>query len=320
MIEAYGDEGEEDIGQPRGKHRWPVALDGKGGRDGLEHDVGGGQCQTDAEGAAHAALALAEREEEANGGEDEGGEGVGIALVVLHQIDLDIAGTTQFLPLHILQQFVVGERLLVVFGHHEVLGFHVDDAVDIAFGGDVLAQSLEGADLHIIEFPVVTLVGEGIILDALCGEMADEALVLELVEGETAPALVLAVEVVDVGNHAGIDLQLDVLGNLRTLAALVARLELQTLDAAAGNDLAAEVEAEGGNEGRGKHVGTVDAPHAHARGHHGNDLAVIGQLAGEEDDGDEDKESREEVAVERNEVEIVLHQPHQWRVVGGELV
>ena len=49
---------ENDIGNPRGEHGWRVGVDGKCGTDGLQHDVGETQCQTDAKVKPHAALAL----------------------------------------------------------------------------------------------------------------------------------------------------------------------------------------------------------------------------------------------------------------------
>jgi len=181
-VEVEGDACEQDVWHPGGYHGRPVAVDGEGGGDGLQHDVAGRECQPDAECAAHASLALAEAEAEADGREDEGREGVGKALVVLDLEYLEVARAAQLLAFDVFEQLAVGERLLLVHDDCEVARLHDDDAVDIAFGGDLLAQALEGAYLHVGEFPVEAFVGQRVVLDALGREVADEALVLELVE------------------------------------------------------------------------------------------------------------------------------------------
>ena len=164
--------------------------------------------------------------------------------MVLDLEDLDVARAAQALPLNVFEELGVGERLLLVLGGEEVGGFHDDDTINEVLARNLLAQALEGAYLHVVELPVVALVGEGVVLYALCGEVADEVLVLELIQREAVAALDLSVEVVDIGDDAGIYLQLHVLGHLGFLSALVLHLELQALHGAAGDDLGAEVEAD----------------------------------------------------------------------------
>jgi len=111
-----------------------------------------------------------------------------------------------------------------------------------------------------------------------------------------------------------------VLGNLWLASRLVAQLEFDTLDRTSRDDLGAQPEAHNRYQSRSQQVGTQQAAEAHARAHHSDNLAVVGQLGSEEDDSDEDEECREEVGVERDEVHVVLQQPQERSVVHRELV
>ena len=79
--------------------------------------------------------------------------------MVFDFVDFDVARSTQTLAFDVVEQFAVGKCLLVVFDHHEVLGLHDDDTVDIAFGGNVFPESSQGSDFDIVQFPMVSVIG-----------------------------------------------------------------------------------------------------------------------------------------------------------------
>ena len=58
FVAPGGNEGEDDVGHPHRQHGRPSGIDGKGAGDGLEHNVGEGQCQSDANGGPFSTLAF----------------------------------------------------------------------------------------------------------------------------------------------------------------------------------------------------------------------------------------------------------------------
>ena len=187
---------------------------------------------------------------------------------------------------------------------------------------DVLAQSLQFAYGHIIEPPVVAHVAQGVVFHCGGCQMRDELLVLELVQREVYTCLADAVEVLHEGYHAGIHLQLHIVGiGGVLLAALILVLKRQTLDASAWDNLCAQVESHGRNDGRTDEVGSQEASETHAGTDHGYYLAVVGQLRSEEDDTQKDEERAEEVGEVGDEVEIILEDDGvPSGVVRGELI
>ena len=93
LVEEERNEGKNDIRHPGCQCRWPVGIDGKGGRDGLEQDVGRTERQTYAQIKPHAAFPFACRKRKANDGQDERSEGGGKPLLVFHLERFDVAGS-----------------------------------------------------------------------------------------------------------------------------------------------------------------------------------------------------------------------------------
>ena len=78
------DECIKDVRNPGCEHRRRTCIDGKGGADGLQEDVGERERQSDTEVQTHAARALARRQRDTDDGEDKGCKRRGDALMVFH--------------------------------------------------------------------------------------------------------------------------------------------------------------------------------------------------------------------------------------------
>lgn len=305
-IEKIGHNGEHHVGCPCREHRWCAGIDGKRGRNGLEHDVAETQGQTETQIEPHAALALARREREADDREDERGEGGGNALVVFHLILHHVARSAVDLLGDVFAQFGTGECLLLAFGIDKVGRLHEDDRVFLGTAGDVLLESLQLALLPVAHTPVELGVGDGVILHLHSREVAHELLVLKLVEFEAVALLRVVVVVLDVGYHAFVHLQLHIVGRCVLGVVAVECLEILAYHRAVGYLVGPEIVGEGGDKHTRNHVGAHETLEGDAGGQHGDDLRVAGQLGGEEDDGDEDEKRTEKIGVVGDEVGIVI--------------
>ena len=318
-VEVEGDEGVEDVGYPYGDDGGHVAVDGKGGRDGLEEDVGEGQAKADAEVQAHAALDLAGGEGRAYQRQDERGKGHGDALVVLQLELLDVGKAALALAVDVLAQLGASHHFLLVLHDEEVGRLHEEGGVDAVAAGDGLLHTIHLAYHIVLDDPTVR--GAGVVGDAAGGEVRDELLVLELVEREAVARLAVVLKAVDVGYDSGVDLQLDVFGGVGLALLVVFVLEVDAGDAAPGYDERAQAEGDHGDDGSGHHVGPEHALEAHAGGEHGDDFGILGQLGGEEDDGYEDEQGAEQVGEVGDEVQVVVEDDGApRRIVGHELV
>ena len=109
-------------------------------------------------------------------------------------------------------------------------------------------------------------------------------------------------------NDAGIYLKLHVVRISGTfLRALVLVFESQSLGTALWNDLGTQIERKQGDDSRTDHIGAHKSSETHSRTDHGNDLTVVRQFAGKENHTQEHEECAEEIAVIRDEVEIIVH-------------
>ena len=163
-------------------------------------------------------------------------------------------------------------------------------------------------------------VADGIILDDVGRQRADQFLVFKLVEREAVAGAGNVVILRHEGNDARCHLQLYVGGGGDLLVVLIERLEVMAYNVALGNNVGTEIEVEHRDDSRRNEVGAQQPLEAHAAGQHGNDFGIACQLGGEEDDGDEDEERREEVGEIRHEVDVIVHNDGpQGRMVGSEL-
>ena len=162
-VEIDGDEGVEDIRDPRRHARRYIAADGEGRGDGHEEDIRGAKPQSDTDVHAHAALYLTRGERCPDGGQDESRHDRGESLVILDLEGLDIAYATLLLPVDIGVQLWRGHRLAVVDGDQEVGGDDRQGRVHAGAVTDLLAHPVEVAD-HVVDHrPLI----ERVILDRL---------------------------------------------------------------------------------------------------------------------------------------------------------
>jgi len=320
-VEIYGNDGVEEIGNPHGHDGGHVAIDGKGGRDGLEKDVGETEGKTYTEVESHATLGLLAREGEADGGEDEGGKGHGNALVVLDFELLDVGNASGFLLGNVGAEFGAGHGLLLVLHDKEVGRLHGNDGVHGLSTGDDFVLAFEITDHVVLELPSVGDTADGVVGDGAGGEVGDELLVLKLVEREAVAGLVEVLVALDVGYDVGLYGHLYVAGIIDPFLLDIPLLKVEAHHTALGDDVGAEPVGHEGYDSCRNHVGAHQALQAHATGEHGDDFGVLGQLGGEEDDGNEDKECTEEIGKVGDEVEVIVkHDGLHGGVVLHELV
>ena len=133
-----------------------------------------------------------------------------------------------------------------------------------------------------------------------------ELLVLESLERELVAHLLGGVVATHIGYLARLNLHLDI----------GAEFDLSVLDIGVGvgdalhvgrrNDIGAENEGGGGDDGRADHVGAQQAPEAHACREHGDYLGVVGQFRGEEDDRYEGEQRAELIGEIGQEVQEIV--------------
>ena len=304
FIKVEGDAHVEHVGQPDGDDGGHAAADSKGGGDGLEQDVGEAETEAHAEVQTHAALDLTRRERHADKGEDERGKRHGDALVILYLELLDVGEAALLLLVDVLAELGTGKGFVLVLHDEEVAGLHHEHGVEHIALGDGFAHTAQLANHIILYYPVIYL--RGVVGDAAGGEVGDELLAVELVEREAVAGLVVVFEAVDVGYDAGIYLELDVSRGVGLARLVVLVFEVQAGDTAVGGDVGAQEEGGYGDDGGRHHVGAQQPLEAHAGGEHGDDFGVLGQLGGEEDDGDEDEQRAEQVGEVGDEVEVVV--------------
>ena len=126
----------------------------------------------------------------------------------------------------------------------------------------------------------------------------------------------------DVGHHATVDLHLDFVGFVDSeLLFDVFVLEIHASHVALRDDISPENEGGGGDDGGSHEEGAEQTAETHARAFHGDDFGAVGQLCGEENHGNEDKQRREHVREVGDEVRIVVeHHFVPARSAVGELV
>ena len=74
-VEVVGYKGENDVREPCCQSRVHIFIDGKGGGNGLEHDISQTEGESDTEGDTHSILPLPGGNRHTDEGEDEGGKG-----------------------------------------------------------------------------------------------------------------------------------------------------------------------------------------------------------------------------------------------------
>ena len=77
-VAEVGYDGEDDVGHPCCQYRRGTSVDGKGGRDGLQHYIDEAEYESESEVHAHAPTSFARGERRSDDGEYEGGEGGGV--------------------------------------------------------------------------------------------------------------------------------------------------------------------------------------------------------------------------------------------------
>ena len=304
LVQIQRNEGIQHVGNPHGDDRWHVAVDGKRRGDGLEEDVREAQSQPDAQVQPHAALGLLRRERRPDQRQDEGGKRHGDALVILYLELLDVGKATLLLAVDVFAQLRVGQHLLLVLHDEEVGRLHEERRVDAVALRDFLPHAVHLAYHVVLDDPAV--IGRRVVGDAACRQVRHQLLVLELVQREAVARLAVVLEAVDVGNDARVHLQLDVSGRVGLSGLVVLVLEVDARHAALGDDVSAQPEGDHGNDGRRHHVGPQHALEAHARREHRDDFGVLGQLRGEEDDGNEHEQRAEQVGEVGDEVHVVV--------------
>ena len=319
LVQIERNEGIQHVGNPDGNHRRHVAVDGKRRGDGLEEDVREAQSQSDAQVQPHAALGLSGRERHADQRQDEGGERHSDALVVLYLELLDVGKAPLLLSVDVLAQLRAGEHFLLVLHDEEVCRLHEERGVDALAAGYLLLHAVHFAYHVVLDDPVV--IGCRIVADAARRQVRHQLLVLELVQREAVARLAVVLEAVDVGDDARVHLQLDVAGRVGLSGLVVLVLEIDARHAALGDDVRPQPEGGDGDDGGRHHVGPQHALEAHAGGEHCDDLRVLGQLRGEENDGDEHEQRAEQVGEVGDEVHVVVEDNGApGRVVRHELV
>ena len=319
FIQKEGNEGVKDVGNPDGYHGWHVAIDSKGRGHRLEHDVREAQCQPYAQVQPHAALALARGERHAYQRQYERGKRGGDALMVLQLELLDVAKSALLLAMDVLAQFRTGHHLLLVLHDDEVGRFHLQDGVHARAFGNAFLHALHLANHVVAQNPLVHR--RRIVHYGAGREVRHQLLALELVQREAVARLAVILKAVDVGNDARVNLKLYILGRIRLARLVVLVLKVDARHAALGDDERPQPESGHRNDGCRHHVGPQHALEAHARREHGNDFRVLGQLRGEEDDGDEHEQRAEQVGKVGDEVQVVVEDNGiPRRVVGHELV
>ena len=318
-IKVEGDESVENVGYPHGHGGRHVAVHRESRRDSLEQDVGEGQCQADAQVQAHASLDFAGRQGDAYQGQDERREGHGDTFVILYLELFDVGETALALAADVLVQFRTGHHLLLVLHDEEVGWFHEEGGVDAVAPGDVLFHALHLANHVILDDPVMR--PGGIVGDAAGGQVGDELLVLELVQREAVTRLTVILKAVYVGYDARVYLQLDIACGVGLALLVVLVFEVDTGDASLRNDVRTQAEGDNGDDGCRHHVGPEHALEAHAGGEHGDNLRVLSQLGGEENDGYEHEQGAEQVGEVGDEVQVIVEKDGTPRcVMGHELV
>ncbi len=314
QIKIDGDKGVEDVGDPRGHGGTRVAVDGEGRGHRHEKDIRKAERQSDPDVQPHSALDFPRGERGADRGEDEGGHDGGEALVVLDLERLDIAHAPFLLALDVGMELGRGHRLAIVLGDEEVGGDDGERRVFPRARVDLLFHVLEIAHHVIDQRPVV----ERVVLDGLRREPRDEDFPLEMLEREAVSHVGTGVVAVEIGDDAGLDLQLGVADVIHLLVADVLVLEIDPHLVGGRDDEGVQDERDDGDDAGRDGVGQHEPPEAHPAREHGDDLRVVGQLGGEEDDGDEGEQGAEEVGEVGDEVHVIIHDDRLEGHVGVE--
>ena len=298
-----------------------AGVDAERGRNRLQEYVCRTECYACAECYAQAALSFPGREGHADGGEDEGGEGDGKPLVVFHLEDAEVLAPPVALLQDVVFELLVGHGLLHVAYEQEVVGLYGNDGVYLIVVRDGFPVSFQLADGHVVQRPLVAHVAQCVVGYRPGRQVRDEFLVLELVQVKVNARLADTVEMLHVGNHAFLHLQLHAVGIRGVLLVLLIEvLEDQSLDASPGDNLRTQVERGACYDGRADDVGQHQTAIAHARAYHGYNLAAVSQLSGKENNAEEDEERAEEIGVVGDEVEVVVHDALPGCMIGGEAV
>ena len=302
-VEHYGHYGEDGVGNPHGHQRRRQPRQGEGLRYGHEQDVAEAEHQSYADVHAHTAFHLAARQGHAYDGEDESRRRHGEAAVVFHLEARDVAHAAPALSVDIGREVGRGHLLVVVLGDEEVARLEGDDGVEARAAGDDFAVVAEVAYHIVVDAPVVERVPH----DALRREArAQTFLLVEALEREAGAGLGDVVVAAHVGDLPRLHHQHDVGAVVHAFVLDVGVGVVDALDVGRRDDVGVEHEGGGGYDGCCHKIGPQQAPEAHARGEHGYDLAVAGQLGCEEDDGNEGEQRRELVGEIRQEVDVVF--------------
>ena len=132
--------------------------------------------------------------------------------MVLHLILYHILRAALLLLGDIALEFGRGERLLLVGIEYQVHRLHHNHRVDLRARLNLLAQSLQRTNLVVQGLPVVSGIGDGVILNHIGRHVAHQFLVLEMVEREAIAAAGGVVVLLQIGNHIGSHLQLHITG------------------------------------------------------------------------------------------------------------
>ena len=174
---------------------------------------------------------------------------MGYALVIFYLELLDVREAPLPLPVYVVPELGAGEHLLLVLHNQEVGRLHVERGVYAAPPGDVFLHARHFAYHIIVYYPAVY--GGGVVCDGTCGEVGYELFAFELVEGEAIAPEGVVLEPVDVGNHPGIDLQLDIMGCAGLARLVIPVLEIDAGHTSLGNDVRAQEERGYGDDGGG---------------------------------------------------------------------
>ena len=147
-VEPERDEGKKDVGHPNRETGRPTGVGGERSGHGLQHDVGKGERQTDADARTHAAFALFARDGNTDERKNERGEGRCEAFMVFYFESADAGCAAQALSVDEGTEFRHPHGFLHAFDVEKILRLHDNCRIELLSALDLLARAAKGA-LHV---------------------------------------------------------------------------------------------------------------------------------------------------------------------------
>ena len=138
-VEPERDEGKKDVGHPNRETGRPTGVGGERSGHGLQHDVGKGERQTDADARTHAAFALFARDGNTDERKNERGEGRCEAFMVFYFESADAGCTAEALSVDEGAEFRHSHGFLHAFDVEKILRLHDNCRIELLSALDLLA-------------------------------------------------------------------------------------------------------------------------------------------------------------------------------------